>query len=71
MMQNHGVSLSDVVAVGDNKENLKVWRERVGVVANKQIRLVKLAHMRYQHPELDSITTFLQGKFVLLIDTST
>ncbi|KAL4894481.1 Glyoxalase/Bleomycin resistance protein/Dihydroxybiphenyl dioxygenase [Aspergillus ambiguus] len=27
---------------------------------NKQIRLIKLAHMRYQHPDLDEITTFLQ-----------
>ncbi|KAJ3538386.1 hypothetical protein NM208_g5927 [Fusarium decemcellulare] len=60
MQGNHGVSIPDVVAVGDNKECLGDWKKRSGIDTSKQIRLVKLAHMRYQHPDLDSITTFLE-----------
>lgn len=36
------------------------WRRRNGIDPRQQIRLVKLAHMRYQHPDLETITTFLR-----------
>jgi hypothetical protein len=50
-----------VVAVGEEQEPLAKWKEQSGINPENQIRLVKLAHMRYQHPDLDAITVFLQG----------
>ncbi|CAI7607523.1 unnamed protein product [Penicillium pancosmium] len=57
---NHGASVPDLIAVGSEQENVEEWRERCNIDQSSQIRLVKLAHMRYQHPDLDQITTFLQ-----------
>jgi hypothetical protein len=57
----HGASVPDVVAIGEEREPLAKWKERCGIRTENQIRLVKLAHMRYQHPDLDAITVFLQG----------
>ncbi|RHZ54842.1 trihydroxytoluene oxygenase [Aspergillus thermomutatus] len=56
----HGASVPDVVAIGEEQESLAKWKEQCGIKTEKQIRLVKLAHMRYQHPDLDAITVFLQ-----------
>ncbi|PKX90214.1 putative MFS transporter [Aspergillus novofumigatus IBT 16806] len=56
----HGASVPDVVAIGDEREPLAKWKERCGIKPENLIRLVKLAHMRYQHPDLDAITVFLQ-----------
>jgi hypothetical protein len=58
---NHGASVPDIVAIGSEQENVMQWQERCGIKKENQIRLVKLAHMRYQHPDLDQITTFLEG----------
>ncbi|OOQ87166.1 putative metapyrocatechase [Penicillium brasilianum] len=57
---NHGASVPDIVAMGSECENVTQWQERCGIKKENQIRLVKLAHMRYQHPDLDQITTFLE-----------
>lgn len=57
---NRGASIADLQAIGDEREDLAAWQSRVGIDASKQIRLVKLAHMRYQHPDLSQITTFLR-----------
>ncbi|KAJ6150285.1 hypothetical protein N7471_001484 [Penicillium samsonianum] len=57
---NCGASIEDVVAIGPESESIVAWRERCGIRTDSQIRLVKLAHMRYQHPDLDEITVFLQ-----------
>ena len=59
---NRGVSAPDTVASGNEHESLKAWREKNAIDRSKQVRLVKLAHMRYQHPDLAEITTFLRGK---------
>ncbi|KAF3391180.1 Metapyrocatechase 2, partial [Talaromyces pinophilus] len=56
---NHGASVPDSIAVGDGKEVLAEWQKRCGIKKEDQIRLVKLSHMRYQHPDLEQITTFL------------
>ncbi|KAF7180912.1 hypothetical protein CNMCM7691_000041 [Aspergillus felis] len=56
----HGASVPDVAAIGEEQESLAKWKERCGIKPENQIRLVKLAHMRYQHPDLDAITVFLQ-----------
>lgn len=53
--------MSDITAIGPDSESVTAWRERCGINPENQVRLVKLAHMRYQHPDLDQITVFLQG----------
>lgn len=58
----HGSEVQDTVAVGPEQESLQAWRERCNIKTESQIRLVKLSHMRYQHPDLDEITMFLQGE---------
>lgn len=57
---NRGVSLQDTEAIGPERESLAEWRKREAIDPSKQVRLVKLAHMRYQHPDLAQITTFLR-----------
>jgi hypothetical protein len=56
---NHGSAVPDIEAT-DDCEPADVWRARSGIDPSKQIKLVKLAHMRYQHPDLHEITTFLK-----------
>ncbi|CAG8088878.1 unnamed protein product [Penicillium olsonii] len=65
-MATHGTSVADVTAIGPESETIRAWRDRCEIDPSSQIRLVKLAHMRYQHPDLQEITTFLQdfGMFV-------
>lgn len=62
---NHGASVPDVIAIGGEQENATLWQERCGIKKDNQVRLVKLAHMRYQHPDLDQITTFLEGMLIV------
>ncbi|KAF2232175.1 hypothetical protein EV356DRAFT_534846 [Viridothelium virens] len=57
---NNGYSAPDTVANGNEKESSATWQQRHGIDQSKHIRLVKLAHMRYQHPDLVEITTFLK-----------
>jgi hypothetical protein len=57
--------MPDHIAVGPESCSKASWRKANGVEASKQIRLVKLAHMRYQHPDLQQITNFLRGKRIL------
>ncbi|KAF2808805.1 trihydroxytoluene oxygenase [Mytilinidion resinicola] len=57
---NRGASMPDHIAVGPESCSKASWRKANGVEASKQIRLVKLAHMRYQHPDLQQITNFLR-----------
>ncbi|KAE8384592.1 Glyoxalase/Bleomycin resistance protein/Dihydroxybiphenyl dioxygenase [Aspergillus alliaceus] len=56
----HGASIPDIAAIGPDQESVASWRKRCNIDCEKQIRLVKLSHMRYQHPDLNGITTFLQ-----------
>lgn len=56
---NHGTHVADVDSM-DYNEPVATWRQRTGIDPSKQIKLVKLVHMRYQHPDLDVITTFLR-----------
>ncbi|KAJ5281312.1 hypothetical protein N7478_006684 [Penicillium angulare] len=57
---NSGASVPDLVAIGNEQESVQKWQQRCGIDKKEQVRLVKLAHMRYQHPDLDQITTFLE-----------
>lgn len=40
--------------------SLSEWRKSRGIDPAQQVKLVKLAHMRYQHPDLKQITVFLR-----------
>ncbi|KAF7196451.1 Metapyrocatechase 2, partial [Pseudocercospora fuligena] len=56
---NRGVTIPDIEAIGPESEPLQQWQKRVGIDRSKQVKLVKLAHMRYQHPDLPTIRKFL------------
>lgn len=57
---NSGASVRDTEASGEDCETLKSWKEARGIDPTKQIRVIKLAHIRFQHPNLDVISQFLQ-----------
>ncbi|PVH96300.1 Glyoxalase/Bleomycin resistance protein/Dihydroxybiphenyl dioxygenase [Periconia macrospinosa] len=56
---NTGQIVPDFEAIGPDQESLASWRTKNNINTSTQIRLVKLIHMRYQHPELSKISTFL------------
>ncbi|KAK1808201.1 hypothetical protein LTR12_017442 [Friedmanniomyces endolithicus] len=56
---NVGKSIPDIEAIGPDSESLTSWQKRNSINPDNQIKLVRLSHMRYQHPDLDQITTFL------------
>ena len=56
---NVGKSIPDIEAIGPDSESLTSWQKRNSINPDNQIKLVRLTHMRYQHPDLDQITTFL------------
>lgn len=49
------------MVIGSEAESIPAWQARCNIKSDSHIRLVKLAHMRYQHPDLEEITTFLEG----------
>lgn len=57
---NRGASVPDVAAISSERETVSDWRKRCKINTTEQIKLVKLAHVRYRHPELDTITRFLR-----------
>lgn len=58
---NAGSSIPDSDRKADEKtEALAEWRKRNGIDASKHVKLVKVAHMRYQHPDIPTITKFLK-----------
>lgn len=59
--RTRGSAVPDVDAVGPEQQSQSDWRSQNNIDVSKQIKLVKVSHMRYQHPDLDEITTFLQG----------
>ena len=61
---NHGTTVPDSLAVGPEHKSLADWRAQAGIDTSNQIKLVKLSHMRYQHPDLDKITEFLLGRCI-------
>ncbi|KAH8548136.1 trihydroxytoluene oxygenase [Umbelopsis sp. PMI_123] len=49
----------DTVEAHGTSESHDDFLEEFSIDQEAQIRLVKIAHMRYQHPDLEEITTFL------------
>ena len=56
---NAGASIPDNQAIGEESEPLDAYYSRLGIDNAARVQMVKLAHIRYQHPDLDEITTFL------------
>ncbi|KAK3722462.1 hypothetical protein LTR37_002454 [Vermiconidia calcicola] len=57
---NTGASVLDKETMGDRQESPSQWQKKVGIDTSKQVKIVKVAHMRYQHPDLPTITKFLK-----------
>jgi catechol 2,3-dioxygenase-like lactoylglutathione lyase family enzyme len=57
---NRGASVPDHKAIGEDRETIAEWQKKKNVDTSMQIRLVKVSHMRYQHPDLAEITTFMR-----------
>ncbi|KAI0448204.1 trihydroxytoluene oxygenase [Xylaria telfairii] len=57
--RNQGAAVPDLIAVGHQQEDVQTWRARNNIDVANQIKLVRIAHMRYQHPDLDEISQFL------------
>lgn len=58
---NRGATVPDVVAVGKEQVSRAEWLAKQGINPDDRINLKKLSHMRYQHPDLDEIQTFMIG----------
>ncbi|KIV96714.1 hypothetical protein PV10_00541 [Exophiala mesophila] len=56
---NRGASVKDVDAIPEPTSK-REWQKKRGIDPSKQVKIVKLSHMRYQHPDLNKITTFLR-----------
>ena len=57
---NAGASVRDEDAMGVRSEAISEWQKSVGIDPSKQVKIVKVAHMRYQHPDMPTITKFLK-----------
>ena len=57
---NSGASVLDQEATGERHEVLSEWQKQQGIDTSKQVKIVKVAHMRYQHPDMPTITKFLK-----------
>ncbi|KAH8585710.1 Glyoxalase/Bleomycin resistance protein/Dihydroxybiphenyl dioxygenase [Bisporella sp. PMI_857] len=49
---------------------LQKWKEQQKIDSSKQIRLVRLTHMRYAHPDFDALSQFLQDFGMHLVKRS-
>ena len=57
---NVGAFIPDTEAIGPDGQSIAAWRQARGIDTSQKIRVVRLVHIRYQHSDLDTITTFLQ-----------
>jgi hypothetical protein len=56
---NSGQSVEDYIVDSDSITQ-DALRQAFDIDANKQVRLVKLLFVQYQHPDLQTITKYLQ-----------
>lgn len=56
---NRGMTLADTVAMGPDQESQAAWLKKRNVKIDQRIKLTRLSHMRYQHPDLETIHQFL------------
>ena len=64
---NRGQSIEDLIAAGDNSMTQAAFRKRYNIDRASQVQLKKIAFMRYQHPDLQQISTFLKGMALMQI----
>ncbi|KAL5120425.1 hypothetical protein ACEQ8H_001715 [Pleosporales sp. CAS-2024a] len=57
---NRGSSIAQVEAIPKPCKPLRQWQAEQKIDRDAQIQLTKLVHMRYQHPDLEAITSFLR-----------
>ncbi|ORY16639.1 Glyoxalase/Bleomycin resistance protein/Dihydroxybiphenyl dioxygenase [Clohesyomyces aquaticus] len=57
---NRGTSLPQEAAISSDRQALREWQKSKNIDRDAQINLTRVAHMRYQHPDLAEITTFLR-----------
>lgn len=62
LLGNHGQSLDASAAAGANSEEQRAWQKRKNIDPKEQIKLVRISHVRYQHPDLEKILVFLKGQ---------
>lgn len=60
---NRGASVQDFTAIGPESESKQEWLKRNNIDVSKRVKITKVSHMRYQHPDLNQITTFLRGMY--------
>ncbi|KAL3460087.1 Glyoxalase/Bleomycin resistance protein/Dihydroxybiphenyl dioxygenase [Aspergillus heterothallicus] len=56
---NRGMTLADTLAMGPDQESQAAWLKKQNVNIDQRIKLTRLSHMRYQHPDLEMIHQFL------------
>ncbi|KAL2788647.1 Glyoxalase/Bleomycin resistance protein/Dihydroxybiphenyl dioxygenase [Aspergillus keveii] len=56
---NRGMTLADTLAMGPDQESQAAWLKKQNVNIDQRIKLTRLSHMLYQHPDLEMIHQFL------------
>lgn len=56
------MTIPDHVEAGEVQMSQNEFRTKYGIDASKQVKLVKVVFMRYQHPDLQEIKIFMKGK---------
>lgn len=59
ILPNSGAAISDVAAVGDDKVLQSSWLATNNIDYHQRIRLKRLSHVRYQHPDLEKLHSFM------------
>ena len=59
---NRGTSIEDYIADGEDQCSQQALMAEFDIIPDRQVRIVKLLFMRYQHPDLQKISTFLRGQ---------
>jgi len=67
---NVGKSVPDVEDVSPESIPLAQWQKSSNIDTSKQIKIVRIAHMRYQHPDMKTITKFLKDFGMHVVKTS-
>ncbi|KIW44909.1 uncharacterized protein PV06_03345 [Exophiala oligosperma] len=57
---NRGMTIPDHVEAGEVQMSQNEFRTKYGIDASKQVKLVKVVFMRYQHPDLQEIKIFMK-----------
>ena len=59
---SRGSSLPEFQAIGSEHEKKSAWLREREIDCSSRVKITKLSHMRYQHPDLLEITKFLRSK---------